>query len=342
VSSDTFDFSDASGWRGLHPGMSRADVLRIFDGAGCEVSLDEGDPHWAMAPGWGMELRFDEAAPMPLLQVAVDLPVWTWARRALLGQTVRGALGIVGAAGEGARWRGENAVEYFPDDCAPTNAGDFADEALLAAGTLWLPARRLGLVFDLGRVQTVVWRHPEWVPDSFAGAVTPPQLALGDRADLADYLRTWRPKRRRPALESMVHGVFTLGLIFIGLHAWREQQAWKSAPAAMAKVVAIEPAGARPGQRTYVVKFTDAGGNSGQAALAGHDFFVPPGAVGELVEVRWLPGEPPQVKGPARAGEAGLATAMPQVIGLLAAYLLAISIAAFLARMRQLKASAWG
>jgi hypothetical protein len=300
--------------------MTRAEVLAIVEAAGAISDDDANDPDWLTIGTWGMELRFGEKGEQHLRQIALDDASWHWGGKPLLGEPLHRALEALGPAARDAAWRPENAVDHQFDDLEAAEPGACYDEPLLDGGTLWLPARRLGLVMQHGHVKELAWRGAEDIPRKTVSGVTEAQLQLSRRKDLEHYLRTWRPHRGMTPGQLLLTVLFMMALIGTAVFAFQEQQAWRSAPTAMATVTAVDPLPAGIGQKPIHVEFTDEGGKRQQASLETAEFYSHPNEAGEQVEIRYLPTEPVQVKGPARAQDAAFVRYVPVVLVITAIY----------------------
>jgi hypothetical protein len=131
-------------------------------------------------------------------------------------------------------------------------------------------------------------------------------------------------------VQRILTGAFVLALIGIGGFAFQLQQHWSAAPAAKAKVTALRIAT----NSAYDVEFNDADGKTQTATLSAHDFYVPPSEVGEEVQIRYLPMEPIQVRGPARAQDSAFVTCFPWAIAATGIYGALFWLAGWRDRMR--------
>jgi hypothetical protein len=305
-----FDLSRLPTWRGLRPGLPRAEVSKILERTGRQEAENPSDPESLAVDEWGTELQSDEEGDQRLRQIELDDEQYHWNGRAVLGQPLHLALEAFGDAAREAGWRPENAVDSLLDDLEPIDPGPYHDQHLLDHGTLWLPVVRIGLVMQHGLVQELVWRDAADIPRQTVSPVTEAQLAISRRADLQSYLRFWRPERRMNNVQRILTGAFVLAVIGIGVFAFQLQQHWSAAPAAKARVTALKIAT----NSAYDVEFTDTDGKSQTATLHARDFYVPPSEVGQEVEIRYLPTEPIQVRGPARAQDSAFVTCFPWAI----------------------------
>jgi len=194
------DLAKLDHWHGLRPGMSRAEVRAVMIAAGLDPAGDASDATNLDIYDWGMELRFAADGTDRLRQILLDDEDTRWSGQPLLGVPLDTALRTLGTAGDGARWRPEDAADA--DDLAAPPPGPFSDEALLREGTVWLPSLRLGLVFCAGLVNQIVWRDAPDVPRETIGPVTAAQRQISLRPDLDEYLRNeWVSHRRWSMLD---------------------------------------------------------------------------------------------------------------------------------------------
>jgi len=215
------------------------------------------------------------------------------------------------------------------------------DEMLLSCGTLWIPALGLGLGLVRGEIATVRLRKPEESPKSGLGSLTPAQRDLSSRQDLPIYLlRPHDPVSRGVNFVQVFLGVAlaaALGLLF-----WRGfdyQRRWNEAHVVEGKVIEVEPPG-EPFPRDLTVAYRDQTGDEHRVVFHPADVYVVR-AVGERVDVRYLPEAPDQPLGPARFRDAAFLKYTPWGIGIVAAYL-ALQVVVGIAggAMRRAKATA--
>ncbi|MEQ1862093.1 MAG: hypothetical protein ABMA13_19420 [Chthoniobacteraceae bacterium] len=337
------DLATATNWRGLKPGMTRADALRAIEAAGAEISNeDETDPGWLLAVGekWGVELRFAEGGDQPLRQIALDDEGCHWAGRPLPGLPLHEALAVLGDAARGAGWRPEDATDEAFADLEPPGPGPFSDARLLSEATVWIRSRGLGLVMCGGEVNEIIWRRAEDVPRDLIGPVTEAQRQITARPDREKFLRDEyvgervpnRPAPRSNPLQRILNLALVIALGLIGWQAWLEMQRWHKAIILTGKVVVIERATAKPWRDHYRVRFIDPSGRSQGVTLAQGEFYIPPGEIGAEVQVAYVPEDPPRVKGLAYSRDAAFTRYMPWAIGVGLLYMVGSLAAAVIAR----------
>jgi len=227
--------------------------------------------------------------------------------------------------------------EPFPEpDELP--AGLFSDEELLEEGTVWLPDRGLGIVICEGEVIAIVWREARDLPARFAGPVTDAQRQLSKRADLESYLREKRmarncataPKNRTAPLGTVLAWICIAALVVIARKGFHEMQLWHTAPTLEGRFVSMEkvprkkyldvgpealrkhlPDDPTRHREIYHIEYLDPAGRQQTVALEAAEFYVPPREVGEKVQIAYVPGDPPRVKGLSRASDAAFLEYMP-------------------------------
>ena len=318
-----FDLSQATSWRGVRPGMTRAAVLALLPPDMVEDADDAADPEWMILTEWQMDLTFAADGEQALLQVALTDAAFHWRGQPLLGEPLPVVLERLGDRVRGAGWRPRDALDENPEDWQAATPGPFADEKLLDAGTLWLPALGLGLGLQHGVVKQLTWRGPADVPRELAGGVTAEQLAIVLRPDAAAYLQAWRPERPKP---SRVWAQVCLTVVFLCVmggmarSATQELRLWREAPHRTARLVAIDPLTASNGQKPYHLAWTGEDGPQRTVTLAAGEFYVPPRVVGEEVDVIYLATNPSEVRGPAYARNAAFVRFFPWAVAVVAAY----------------------
>lgn len=348
---DKIDLSTATTWRGLRPGMTRAEATHVLEAAKAEISdEDANDAGWLLvhAEEWGMELRFEEGGEQRLRQIVLDDWECTWGGREFCNRPLHEALITLGDAARDAGWRAEDAVNQPFDDLEPS-FGSFADEDLLGEGTVWLRQRGLGLVMCDGTVNEVVWRRPEDVPTQLVGPVTEAQRETTKRSDLADHLSNVRVDRRlatskAASASNPAQKLLTLLLIvalgYVGWLGFQETQRWQTAQMLTGKLDSIDKATRAPWIDRYNIQYTDPAGRPQTASVERGGFYVPPNEKGEETQIAYLAGDPPRVKGPAHARDSAFLEYVPWFIGVAAIYMVLWSIAGFVGRLRRKAAAA--
>ena len=288
-SSSPIELSTGEPWRGLKPGMTRADATRVLEEMGAKTSDDANDPGWmiATADEWGLELRFEESGEQRLRQIALDDWEAVWRGREIGGKPLHEVLATIGDAAVGASWRAEDAVNTAFDDLQPPGAGPCADETLLGEGTLWLPRHHLGLVLCEGAVNEIVWRRPEDMPTQFAGALTDAQKQFTAQPDFEEQLRKrWASQRLTTAtpsnpLQTILTLLLVATLAYIGWLGFQEMQRWQHARTLTGQLVSIEKATRKPWIDRYTIKYKDPTGRSQTAVLEHGEFYIAPREAGE-------------------------------------------------------------
>jgi hypothetical protein len=338
----SIDFSTATVWRGVRPGMLRSEVVRILKAA--EAEIDDEDTHWQLAM-WdekNLELFFAGEGEEPLREVLVDDEANTWDGRPIIGRPLHEVLATIGDAASGAGWRPENAADEQLEDLNPPGAGPFADESLLSEGTLWLPRKNLGLVMGEGVIDAIVWRRPEDFPRQFVGPITEAQKQLSARPDFREYLRSRRQEissaqavPEGSGTQRLLIFAFIVALAWLGWKAFKEQQLWNTAPHIFGKVTEIVEKTGRMTTKLFRVSYAAPGGSTHSAELEPADFYTSPTVPGEEVELAYVDGNPPQVMGLARIRDAAFVRYVPWFIGAAAIYVILNISVRFLARLRR-------
>ena len=328
--------------------MARAQVLAALQQHGVEAEAYGADNLTATQDEWEIEFYFATDGTERLRQLSVEGEAVFWNGQQMIGTRVDDTLRLVEAAGS-AMWEANDVTgDPFPEpDAAP--AKPVSDEELLEEGTIWLPERGLGLVICEGEVIAVAWRAPQDMPARFAGPVTEAQRQLSLRSDLESHLRTERMERHKveekkdplSPLRTIVSLATIVALGLVAKKGFEEMRLWSQAPTLTAKFVAIEQAPLKqfrdflpPALRwviprgkpviadAYRVEFTAPREESPQqAVLERGELYVPPQQPGDEVPVAYLDGNPPRVKGLARARDSAFVDYVPWAIAIGAIWL---------------------
>ena len=140
---------------------------------------------------------------------------------------------------------------------------------------------------------------------------------------------------------------------------FKEMQVWNTAPTLTGKFVSIErqprkrffdlapeairkhlPDDPTRSRELYRVDYNDPQGRTQSANLEPAEFYVPPREPGTEVDVVYVAGNPPRVKGPSRARDAAFIEYMPWAIAVGLFYLVIYAITAFLPRLLRVASKA--
>jgi hypothetical protein len=344
------DLAKLDAWCGVRPGMTRAQVLETLQQQGVEAEEYGSDNLTATTDAWEMQFYFATDDSRRLRQLSIEEGEILWGGQRLVGVRLDEALRLLGSPAT-AVWQANDVIhEPFPE---PGDApiAPVTDEELLEEGTVWLPERGLGLVIGEGEVIGVAWRAPQDLPTQFAGPVTNAQRELSTRPDLESHLDAKRAARFKAeekkdplsSLRTLLTVATIAALAFVAKKGFEEMQLWNKAPTLTAKFVAIENVPMKqfrdflpPELRwlfprlkpviveAYRVEFTAPREElPQQATLEQGELYVPPREAGDEVPVVYLSGNPPRVKGLARARDSAFVDYMPWAIAIGAIWLLA-------------------
>jgi len=332
------DIANLDNWFGFRLGMTRAQVSEKLRQLGIEEKTYGDDQLSAEVSGQYLSFWFELDGAQRLRQLATDGTI-VWNGRPLDG-LLDEALRSLEPFGQTPMWEANDATdEPFPEP-GDVPAGPLTDEELLEEGTVWLPDRGLGLVIWRGGVMDVAWREARDLPARFAGPVTEAQRQLSMRPDLDDYLRSKiKPSASTTTATAKTPGSYlntVLAWVCIGLLAaiaregFKEMQLWNTAPTLTGNFLSMEevprkkyldlgPESVRrhmpddPTQRRemYHIAYSDPTGRPQTVTLEAAEFYVPPREAGEKVDVVYVDGDPPRVKGPSRARNAAFVEYMP-------------------------------
>jgi hypothetical protein len=363
------DIAKLDNWCGFRPGMNRAEVEGKLQQVGSKVTTYGDDKLAATVSGQYLQFWFETGGEKRLRQMATDATA-LWNGRSLDGGLDE-ALHVLEPLGQMPMWEANDATEEpFPEP-GEVRAGPFTDEQLLEDCTVWLPDRGLGLMIYQGGVMDVVWRELRDLPAKFAGPVTEAQRQLSQRPDLEDYLRSKAPpsgsaKAATPApktpasyLQTALVLVCLAMLVGIARKGFQEMQLWNAAPALEGQFVSMEevprkkyldlgPEAVRrhmpddPIQRRemYRIAYRDPTGRPQTVVLEAAEFYVPPREAGEKVDVVYVAGDPPRVKGSSRARDAAFVEYLPWAMAVGVFYIIGQFTIGFLPRLLGLAAKA--
>lgn len=326
------ELSTGKAWLGLQPNMTRGEVMAVVAAAGVRTSDDDTNPAWLLLEDdWGIELTFETGGAQRLRQLSRDEGDLTWHGKPLMGEPLHEAWEVMQAETEGAGWSPEDAVADSIDSPSTSRQGPVSDEQLLSNGTLWLPKVGLGLIMYDGVVLEIACRRKEDLP-SLIGPVTTAQLSLSQSPDLDQILRKrLRPAAATPAfittswtpLQWLLAVAFWIAMGTVAKLGFDETRAWQQATVLDGKLTAFEPQPGKTKSMGYRVRYIDPYGKSQQIVLEAADFYVAPREVGDEVQVSYVDGNPPKVKGPSRARDAAFLHYVPWAIAILLSYMVA-------------------
>jgi hypothetical protein len=333
----TLDLATATHWLGFRPGMTQAEVRERLRQLGSKEDLYSDDNFAAVVGDRHLEFWFEADGVQRLRQIAAEGDV-VWNDRPIINLPLDDALRAIAPLNRSPMWEANDATdEPFPDP-GGLPVGLVKDEKLLEDGTVWLPDRGFGLVMWQGKVSDIVWREMRDLPSQFAGPVTEAQRQLSKRPDLEKYLRDRAvaaelaagPKNPRAPL----HGLLIcacLGLLaYVGYRGFLEMKLWNMAPSLSGKFVSMEQVPRKKHfdlgpefirrhmaddptryREMYHLQYLDPSGRSHEATIEAAEFYVPPRELGEEVQIAYVEGDPPRVKGLSRARDAAFIEYMP-------------------------------
>lgn len=355
--------------------MTRAEVLAALLEREVDAETYGEDQLTATGDEWELDFTFTTDGADRLCELSVDGGAVLWAGEPLSGLRVDAALRRMEPHGP-VLWTTEDMEAAPAPAAAPVPEPVVTDEKLLQEGTLWLPERGLGLLIYGGAVFGVVWRATQDLPGRFLGAVTAAQRELSLRPDLEDYLQA---KHReaihvelpKDPLRYLRRLLTVAALVLLALTAragFEEMRRWNEAPVLPGKFVGFEkgprkqfldylpPAvtkylpeallagnwsGVRPQVDLFRVEYQDPAGQRAEARLEGAEFYVAPREIGDEAQVTYVAGEPPRVKGPARARDSAFMDHLPWVISIGALWLLGQAFISCLPLLRPLLVRLW-
>lgn len=336
----TLDLATANHWFGFRPGMTLTEVRERLHQLQIKEDLYSDDNFAAEVSGQSLEFWFEAGDPHRLRQLATVDEV-TWNGRPLMDLRLDEALRAIEPLNGTPMWEASDATEApFSVPAAPP-VEPAADEKLLREGTVWLPDRGLGLVIWRGGVSSIAWRELRDLPAQFAGPITEAQRQLSMRPDLEIYLRdkaaaadlAVAPKNPRAPLHTLLIWI-CIGLLgYIGYRGYQEMKLWHAAPILTGKFVAMEQVPRKKHfdlgpemlrkhmaddptrqREMYRIQYLGPSGRQQGVTLEGAEFYVPPREPGEEVQIAYVDGDPPRVKGLSRAQDAAFLEYVPWAI----------------------------
>jgi len=366
-----FDIANRDNWCGFRPGMTRAEVEGKLQQMGITGKAYGADKLTADTGELYLQFWFEAGGEQRVRQMATD-PAVLWSGRSLEG-VLDEALSAFEPLAQTPMWEANDATEEPFPELGEVPTGPVTDEELLENCTVWLPDRGLGLVIFQGGVMDIAWRETRDLPTRYAGPVTDAQRQLSKRPDLEDYLLSKgrsgvsasstpaTPVPRTPAsyLNTALVLVCLAMLVGIGRKGFQEMQLWNAAPALEGQFISMEevprkkyldlgPESVRrhmpddPIQRRemYHIAYRDPTGRPQTVVLEAAEFYVPPREPGDKVDVVYVAGDPPRVKGPSRARDAAFVEYLPWAMAVGVFYVIAQFTIGFLPRLLRLTAKA--
>lgn len=316
-------------------GASREDVLRRLSERGVQGETELDDDDLLIVDDLETELKFDRS--QRLFEITAESERLTLSGHAVIGARLHEVVDRLRVSDSETLWKPEADDEEDPDGEPPKQSAPKqpTDEELIIGGTLWIPRLGLGLELWRGEILCVRMRLPGDVPREGAGPLTPSQRTLLAKPDLSDSLTDDAPAAKRPP--NRLQPILTLAMLAsLGWLVWigiQYQQKWNAAPTVEGEVVAVQPPPPDPFPSEFTVAYR-VDGKEYRTVFEPADVYLTR-AVGDKVDVRYLPGTPDEPMGPARVSDAAFLKFMPWGIGIVGAYLalqLLLSIAGMILR----------
>lgn len=358
---EQIDLANLDQWVGFRPGMTRAEVQEKLRQAGAEPKVYDDESQMADVGDLYLEFWFEPGDSGRLRQLATDSDV-LWNGRSLMGARLDDALRAFEPFDQSPMWDTRDATDdpFSGATVAPT--APVTDESLLEEGTVWFPARGLGLALWRGEVMEIAWRVPRDLPAQFAGPVTDAQRQLSKRTDLDEHLLSKRPGASAATPKtpgSILHTILVLvclGLLaYIGRLGFQEMLRWHTAvtlegqfvskvevprkkyldlgPEFIRRHIPDDPQSTR---ELYHVEYLDPTGRPQKATLEAAEFYIPPREPGEKVQIAYLAEDPPRVVGLSRLRDVAFIQYMPWAIAVGIFYIVAQAVLGFLPRLFKL------
>lgn len=352
MNDDVWSMAPGKGNRVFELGTPRAEVIRRIAAAGLEMDEDdegegaEDDLYWSYVKELDAELTFGDPPQRVLEEVAVSDDRVRLGPIAPIDEPVGKIVELLQVADGETIWTmradqyklpaPEDAVQASESTNAPggQNVAPSA-EKLLSEGTLWIRPFGLGLDLVYGDVMTVRLRRSNDVPSTGYGPLTAEQRELAARPDLTSYLIG--PRRtdgtapaRRSRFQRLAGAALVAGIAIVVWRAIDYQRRWNAAPVVDGVVVDVQPPPPAPFPDDFTIAYQDQSGHSHRAVFKRSDIYTLP-AIGEKIEVRYLPEAPGEPLGPARVREIAIERFLPWGIGVVVAYFVLQVVAAVVA-----------
>jgi hypothetical protein len=363
---EQLDLANLDQWMGFRPGMTRTEVQERLRQTGVEPKVYDDENQMADVEDMHLEFWFEPGDSGRLRQLGTDSDI-LWNGRSIMGAPLDDALRAFETFDQPPVWDTRDATDDpFSGPAVPPTA-PVTDESLLEEGTVWFPARGLGLVMWRGEVMEIAWRAPRDVPTQFAGPVTDVQRQLSKRADLDEYLAsknprtagTTTPKSLGSILGRILHTILVLVclgmLAYIGRLGFQEMLRWNTAPTLEGQFVSKEevprkkyldlapevirshmPDDPQRTRELFLVEYLDPTGRPQKATLDAGEFYIPPREPGEKVQIAYLAEDPPRVMGLSRVRDAAFGEYMPWAMAVGVFYFVAFTFIGFLPRLYKL------
>lgn len=305
--------------------LDRDTILQRLRKAKIALDVDEADPTSIEFVDDEIILTLDAESPHRLLQIEV-----TDERLRIDSQSVIDAspVRLIEAWNITERdtlWRHDPNDADLVTGAVEPSAADVSDRQLVINGTLWVVSYGIGLRLYRGTVEGILCRQPQHVPAHGSGPLTDRQRDLLSQADLDAALEPPPPPGANlmRTLQTLltVAAVATIGVIF-----WRGvqfQQRWNHATKVEGTVVAVKPPPPQFWPDELTVEYADSTGKTHQVVWKPADVYVT-NAVGQKVDVFFLPEAPDKPMGPARVRDAAFLVFVPYGIAVGVIYLVLV------------------
>jgi len=284
-----------------------------------KIELDlEDEDDWLWVEEMNAELHFRTTEPRVLREIVIEDESVRLGPMEVIGKRLHEIVGFLQVADSETVWR------PWDDEIDEAKANKVllpTDEELLDGWTLWIGPLGLGLTMDRGRIDVVRLRKPEDAPREGPGSLTPAQRELSARPDLEEHLRRPLGGLSRPAswAQRILGLALAAALVLLFWQAVKYQQRWNNAAMVEGEVIAVDPPPPEPFPMKFTIAYKDQAGVERATVFERADIYV--NAVGEKVDVRYLPDAPDQPMGPARVRDAAFIKFVPWGIGVVGVYL---------------------
>jgi hypothetical protein len=314
--------------------LDRETIIERIEAAELKYDLDEADPSVIEFIDEEVILVLSEDAPHRLLQIDVLDDRVRIEDQAVIGRRPHELVDAWGLTDSETLWTVDPAINDPLSKTAEETAGSVNDQKLLTNGTLWIPAKRVGLKLYHGEIEELLLRSVELVPSRGVGSLTAEQRELLGRRDLTEALQP--PPSPGSRLAGTLQRLLTLAaLITGGIIFWQGmqfQQRWNNSTEVEGTVTAVNPPPPAAFPDELTVEYQDKTGKTHQVVWKRADVYVTR-EVGEKVAVHYLDEAPDKPMGPARVRDAAFLIYMPYGIGVMAAYVVLMVLVGLLGKL---------
>lgn len=322
---DDWNLKPGHGMGPLELDLDREAILQRLRQSKIALDLDPADPTNIEFVDDEIILTFDAEDPHRLLQIEVTDDRVRVNGQPVINQRPHRLLDQWEIPDRETLWRRDPARNDPVTGAVEPAVDSLNDQQRLINGTLWVLTYGIGLQLYRGDVESLLVRLPQHVPTHGSGPLTDRQRGLLDQSDLDDALEP--PPPPGASLIAWLQRLLTLAaVIIVGVIFWQGvqfQQRWNNAIKVEGTVVAVQPPPPQFWPDELTVEYADQTGKTHQVVWKPADVYVT-NAVGQTVDVHYLPEAPDQPLGPTRVRDAAFLVYLPYGIAVGVIYLVLV------------------